>query len=493
MGKQNEVDTRKRQKDEKQRAASLLLVPVQTLTMKHNQMVDQSTGRTSSDRDDKKEARPVVKRRVKWSFALLFGSIFLALLVLLPLTRGGSRNHSIPRNDGLKNPNLQGSISVESSIPSIKAGNTSSPMLFKDGRFSSHYNRTILQLRANPPSYLSLVSVPKKQGLAKIQHVDWMLDFAIIGFAKCGTSYLKYWINQSQVSYLDPKETIGLATRKPANVVAQLYRAITVLNQPPKTNRLGIKFPGDIDSESSLQYYRTLFPSTKFIVQLRHPVLWFQSFWNFRFRSIVRMKKRMHARQNKTYSHEPSKVLLSPNKMIGSCWLTDKTAEYRCFTEPGCDRHKYSVCTHRAQFHHAISRLGLTPLSTEEEWTILDYHNMTIDRTAGDVFFMELTQLYASAERKGQLRNDLSQFLDIDDLPSMPDYQVPYERIEGEIDICEAEHDEVRRVLLLQAQKASTWIQTYLLKSPRAIVSSRSYFIELIETWKNDPCDERGR
>ena len=60
-----------------------------------------------------------------------------------------------------------------------------------------------------------------------IGNVDWMLDFAIVGFAKCGTSHLKAWLNVSQSTIILPGEVTGMAVNQPTLVVKRLYGAIT--------------------------------------------------------------------------------------------------------------------------------------------------------------------------------------------------------------------------------------------------------------------------
>ena len=67
-----------------------------------------------------------------------------------------------------------------------------------------------------------------------------------------------------------------------------------------------------------------------------------------------------------------SHVFLHPKDLIGSCWISDPANDYRCLQEKGCDTQKFSVCTNRAQFHHSLSRLGLTPLTDPHEWDLLD-------------------------------------------------------------------------------------------------------------------------
>jgi len=182
-----------------------------------------------------------------------------------------------------------------------------------------------------------------------------------------------------------------------------------------------------------------------------------------------------------------------PSTLIGSCIFGHgNNSSYCCSGVVPCHNGD-NVCTHRTRYHHAISRLGLTPLSSEREWDLLDHHKMTIHPVMQPVFFIEVNQLSVQKhpQRTEQLRQDLQAFLNVSQLPPVPTYHQPYERVpHAEIDICQAEYKPIRKALVQNGIRASTWIKEYLLESPMAIVSSREYFLELLETWKQDPCEQ---
>lgn len=319
------------------------------------------------------------------------------------------------------------------------------------GISTARYNSTVLQLRADPPQLSSLLNESIEQSDASIiSEVEWLLDFAIIGFPKCGTSSLKRWLNTSSSIFLDGYEVNGLSNNKPDDVVQHLYDVVS--SQKPKV-KVGIKNPTDL--ESSLQYYNRYFPNTQLFVLLRHPIHWFQSFYNFR--------RRKHDRLG------IASTMPLLEHLIGKC-------------------HKKNdgVCTDRAQFHHAISRLGLTPMNTTEELALLDEPDVaTLHPTSQKVFFLEVNQM---KEDSGVLRRDLKRFLGVRDLPTMPTHNVTYESAEGEIDICHSNYTKVRKVLIEHGQRASQWIIDYLLTSDNAVVSSREEFIDHVKAWQSDPC-----
>ncbi|KAG7355285.1 hypothetical protein IV203_004641 [Nitzschia inconspicua] len=104
------------------------------------------------------------------------------------------------------------------------------------------------------------------------------LDFLVIGFAKCGTSTLM--ANLGQVAPMPvkdictpPVDTLKLAYQDwPKEFINDDNRDTLVLR--------GSKCPRYIGTDLSfLQRYSQGLTKTKFIVGIRHPILWFQSFW----------------------------------------------------------------------------------------------------------------------------------------------------------------------------------------------------------------------
>lgn len=402
---------------------------------------------------EKKETSITI-RAVAWILILFVCIMVMGVVPAANKANGGKSSHL--RDEG----NAMHSSKNKTYLlrPSIKEDSVST---------SSHYNATILQLRANPPPLSDFLD-PSVQPAGITGDVEWLLDFAIVGFPKCGTSYLKRWLNESESIYLDDHEVNGFSNNKPNRLVQHLYQVVQEYQGQKKIKTIGIKNPTDLDTELSLEYYRRFFGSTKLVVMLRHPVLWFQSYYNFRFRKFYRQNHNETKDTRRSKTHMPP-----PERLIGTCKRWD-----------------YGVCTDRAQFHHAMSRLGLTPMNTTDELELLD-HNWTIEPTRQKVFILDVTQMNASDDKGGAeaLQRDLQDFLQVDSLPPMPQHDVSSrERFEGEIDICKEEHDELRKILVQHGQRARQWILKYLLQSDRAVVSSRQHFVEILETWKTDPC-----
>jgi hypothetical protein len=106
-----------------------------------------------------------------------------------------------------------------------------------------------------------------------IYNVSWLLDFAIIGFGKSGTSSVLYWLSQQDhVSAFTP-EVWELMLHQPHKMVEYLYRDL------PRERHLrrGYKGPSDVTQAHVIDYFRNYFPQTKLIVGLRHPIRFFES------------------------------------------------------------------------------------------------------------------------------------------------------------------------------------------------------------------------
>jgi len=125
-----------------------------------------------------------------------------------------------------------------------------------------------------------------------------LLQFAIVGFGKCGTTTLLRWLSSHPQLQMLSSEVWALVSREPHALIRRLHRS---LSHPHK--RRGYKCPGDVLSPISMaQYYREYWPSAKLIIAIRHPVLWFRSLYNFRVQNYLEFERMLH-----------------PNDLIGPC------------------------------------------------------------------------------------------------------------------------------------------------------------------------------
>jgi len=108
-----------------------------------------------------------------------------------------------------------------------------------------------------------------------IGDVQFLLDFAIIGHPKTGTTALLNWLRSHEEVQMHDEEVRSLRKNKPAGMVSLLY------DLPYHGKRRGYKAPNDIQQQVSLNALHPYWPCTKCIVGLRHPVKWMESFYKF--------------------------------------------------------------------------------------------------------------------------------------------------------------------------------------------------------------------
>lgn len=288
--------------------------------------------------------------------------------------------------------------------------------------------------------------------------VDWLLDFAILGHAKCATTFVMNWLRQHEQVQMWDHEVCDLNNRQPASLVRKLYTEL-----PAGDNYLrGFKCPGHFSREP-LRYFRQYFKHTKLIVGLRHPVKWFESYYNFRIR---------HPRGGMR--------MPPPQRLLGPCV-----------------RESQGVCTDRANFHRNLAMLAKTNHSHPDEQALLvgmpAKYRQKMSPIPNPVFLYDVGQLYDSnPERKARFKADLEDFVGLD-TPLPSDYAEPQSSKTdtkfAKLDICHSDFDEIRRELMAIASRSATWITQYFMQSESVVVSSPAYFTEILQSWYHDPCE----
>lgn len=299
---------------------------------------------------------------------------------------------------------------------------------------------------------------------------SWLLNFAVIGFPKCGTSTLMHHLESHPEVSMFKDERCENSFNQHAVLMKDLYEKFPASNSTHQVIR-GIKCPADIENTKlSMRNYRKYFYKTDFVVGIRHPVLWFESFYNFRVHNEFKMP--------------------NATKLIGQCL-----------------RGYWNVCTFRSNFHIFLSNLGKTQ-STKNEWKhLIDkrfHRRLDPVPTNRRVFLYEVSQLssFGNPHLSETFRVDLQQFLHLQS-PIAPfiwfkpgrnhSSSAVHQRVTAKkMDICHSVYDPLRHVLLHQARQASEWIRTYFMEAPGVVVSNPEHFRELLQAWMVDPCVERN-
>jgi hypothetical protein len=175
-----------------------------------------------------------------------------------------------------------------------------------------------------------------------------------------------------------------------------------------------------------------------------------------------------------------------PHELIGSC---ENNASF-------------NVCVDNARWHVHLSRLGKTFKNLSDLGEQAKLLGIPQDQVRASprylpignkIFLYDIEQLKDTNEtRLDMYRYDVSRFLGLtndlepylEDDPKASHHRAKF----APFDICLDEHRPLRRALLIVGQSASRWIRRYFLPNPDVVVSSPSYFEEILLEWMVDPC-----
>ena len=131
-------------------------------------------------------------------------------------------------------------------------------------------------------------------------NVEWLLDFAVVGSAKCGTSFLLRYLGNSSETLMPKYEVCKMSKNRPDELVQLYYNASLVAGKyhrksssttpaddtmddahdvpaPAKVIN-GLKCPKSLGTQLGVANFAKYFPNMKYIVTMRHPVKWFQRY-----------------------------------------------------------------------------------------------------------------------------------------------------------------------------------------------------------------------
>ena len=320
-------------------------------------------------------------------------------------------------------------------------------------------------------------------------NVESLIHFAVIGFGKCGTTSMISWFDEHPELQSFPHEVYDLLLETPLDLVRKIY------NMPVGMFKRGFKSPNDLSIVHTMNYFRQYWPKTKLIVGIRHPVLWFESLYNFRIQNL---------KPNRNHTDFPK-----PNDLIGRCFKSSR-----------------NTCTYKGEFGLFIRNLGKTLAFKNPRDPVTGAYNVTEfearmyrgarftevpdiqEPVPNPVFLFEIRQLADdNPVRSARFKQDLETFLELDTPLPPAVHQKPGRVFDDpklqavkdslKINICDDEHIPVRIDLMRTARASSVWIQDYfldprVLASSDVVVSSRQYLISLLKDWMVDPCGEEA-
>lgn len=320
----------------------------------------------------------------------------------------------------------------------------------------------------NDSSIEILQTLPPVESLIQnrkiIGNVQPLFHFSVCGFAKTGTTSLMQTLSEHPEIRMQNTEWYRFF-RNQALGVRDMYK----MHERRGPGIMGYKNPHDIQYPSVLNFYRQHAPKTKLIVTVRHPVLWFESFYNYR---VV---------NNELWSIKGEPNSLTTNTTFKANYVNAATGA----------------------FHRYLAHLGKTALDTDERMLLNGFldHDELVDSpplVPNPVLLLETRQLGDTNEtRSVQLLQDIQSFLGFKE-PLQPIQHAnsltavkEKKRRRNKIPllhICDNEYHIIKEEMMNVARNASTWIRTYFLKSPDVFVSSPDYFEHLMESWMQDPC-----
>ena len=354
----------------------------------------------------------------------------------------------------------------------------------------------------------------------------FLLDYVVAGFAKCGTTTLGHWLGNhpevrsptGEIYYYGLKtsrmmmEIFSLKKNSAKVPMSPSLNSSAVLGQQPQPQKhpidikkVGFRCPHHVQSPKGLMLLREpYFSEAKIIVSVRHPVIWFESYYNYRL--------------------EGGKAGLlkgAPNELIG---------HLKC---KGCNA-MWILSTAKGAFHWYLSKLKKTPLNSQQERDLLQPFGKqqnqekrslqdgreedgdgqpksgnngtgSNSQSSNKVFFIEIRQLGDSDPMRTQIfRNDMQEFLQLKQpldpmikvLPGKPKKEDEKKTTVTaknftRLDICQDEYLPVRTELMYISRNASIWFRQYFMKSSDVYVSSPGYMVQLLEEWMTDPCSLR--
>ena len=325
------------------------------------------------------------------------------------------------------------------------------PQLEDFERHALNKNMTRITTSASRPPLESLI-----QDEEIIGDPQFLLDFAVVGYAKCGTTTMMDWLSRHSETRVFPYEVFDLSRKKPAEMVRKLYTL--------EHGKRGYKSPYDMFRLHAMDYIRTYWPRTKLIVGIRHPVLWFESWYNFRV-----------------------------NAGLTGLPPATKLMDGRCHIE---------LCTDNANFALSLARLGKTDMTAPEEVQMKRRYpkvlqNANYPRLENKIFLFDVGQLADTNETRTQaFQADMQEFLGLtEELPPLVHKNkknaTKHATEDQNIDICERQYDVLRAKLMESARFASVWIRKYFIESEDVVVSSKEHFQDILMTWMHDPCDSK--
>ena len=236
------------------------------------------------------------------------------------------------------------------------------------------------------------------------------------------------------------------------------------------SQRVGIKCPESLKNFRAIHRLSMHSPDTKWVIGMRHPVLFVQSFYNYRVAE--------HYTKQATDEVIPTLHQLWHD---GTVW--------------------HDVSREVSRFDLYLKQLGKTGMNATELRAFVDHDMLAIKPNRVRVFLYVLDQIEDSdIQRKQSWTRQLLEFLDLD--PNLDQSKLGHANknhangisaYPETINICSSSYDDIRLQLVAQGKVAAQWILQEFLDSPDVTMANSDHFKESLQSWSQDPCPVEAR
>jgi hypothetical protein len=309
------------------------------------------------------------------------------------------------------------------------------------------------------------------------------LDFLVAGFAKSGSTSLLHLFDHHVETSVVPSEVCAFNSDMAIVQLSTLLEELVSISNTNSTHsthsinntntsassisaetmiiQRGIKCPTSIWDTKGLVKLSTLKDDLKIIVGVRHPIEWFQSYYNYRVTA-------MHDK-NAVVKPPPAESLIGSNNWRG-------------------------VSTDSCRFELGLMQLGKIPIDYKELLMLGRSGRRVFPSKKFKIFLYSIEQLGDTNEERSKIfRHDLQRFLglrtEIEEIPrSNVNHFVGDARHPETIDICEDRYKDLRRLLVKNGMMSNRWILSEFIHHVDVTVGGRDHFVRLIDSWGSDPC-----
>ncbi|KAL7427427.1 hypothetical protein ACHAXM_000850 [Skeletonema potamos] len=289
-------------------------------------------------------------------------------------------------------------------------------------------------------------------------------DFGIIGYPKTGTTFLLYALRRHPEVVMPSEEFC-----QPKKWFEEMRN---ISSRPQSTSethtRYGFKCAPMLKSTKQVEDLVQIANRTRLVMGVRHPVEWFESFYNYRVLEWY------------LYGFNDIPIP-SPFELTGK------------------DTHWRDVSVKYARFDIYMKQLAKVSLTDKEMREMLDHDSMFPKRMSLNpykIFIYTMEQVNDRNDtRRLAFQQDLQKFLQLrsplDDFASLPIINPGNSTFNERINICDQKYSTIRSQLIQQGKQASKWIVSKFVESPDVVVSNAEFFKSALREWGKDSCKKK--